>query len=555
MKKLIVSTVVALSLLGAGIASAQSACVSISPTLTLGSRGTQVTQLQSFLVSRGYPGGGNWMVTGYFGQATQSAVRIFQSEQGLPQTGVVDSATASAISNVSCGYGYQNPFSNYNYNYNYNYSGYTSPWYPYGQAPAITSLSQNTGVPGNSVTIYGSGFDPVNNTVNFGSQAIPGIPSVSGTSLTFTVPSYYTSYTFAGTSIQLSVGNSRGTSNTIGFTLYGGGYGYGGCGTYPYNTYPYNTQCGYNYPPSNPNVVTLQYLSPAQGGVGTSVTVYGSGFTATGNTVHFGSGIMTGLNAPDGRSVSFVVPSQLTGFGSQIVTLGTYGVSVTNGLGISSGTLPFTVTSTDYGSGAPVISSVNGPTSLGTGVQGTWTLTLSNTNNAYVTVSVNWGDSQYYGAAAQPQTLYMGGTQTTTFTHTYYTAGTYTLTFTASNAAGQSNTYTSTVSVGGTTIGAPAVSYLSPAQGRVGTQIAIVGSGFTPYNNTVHFDVGGTQNLPSVNGTTIYYTIPYSVSPCDVNQYFAQCTMMARQVTPGTYSVSVTNQGGSSNTLWFTVTY
>jgi hypothetical protein len=561
MKKLIVSTVLVLSLASFGAASAQSTCVSISPTLTVGSRGAQVTALQNFLVSRNYPGGGNWMVTGYFGKATQAAVRLFQQEQNLPQTGVVDSATASAISSVSCGYSANTYGSNYNYSYPgypgyYPYNNYY-PNYPYnGTTPTITSLSQNTGTPGQSVTIYGTGFDPVNNTVSFGSQALYGIPSQNGTSLTFTIPSYFSTatYSFTGTSVQLYVTNSRGTSNSMNFTVYGGGYT--GCGYYPYNTYPYSSQCGNNYAPSNPSYISAQYLSPQQGGVGTAVTVYGTGFTTTGNTVHFGSGIMSDLNSPDGRSVSFIVPSQLTGFGTQPLTLGTYGVSVTNNIGLSSNTIPFTVTSTG-GNTAPVITSVSGPTSLGSGVQGTWSLTLNNSNSSYVTASVNWGDTgNGYVNMAAPQIVY-AGTQAVTFTHAYNIAGTYTITFTVADASGETNTSTLTVTVGGSgsTTGTPYVSYVSPTSGSIGTQITISGTGFSLYGNTVHFGSGGQQNLPSYNGTTITYTIPSTISPCDVYSYSGYCPTYVQQVTPGTYNVSVTNGNGTSNTFSFNVTY
>lgn len=578
MKKLIVSSVFALSLMGATVASAQGTCVSISPTLQSGSRGVQVTALQNFLVSRNYPGGGNWMVTGYFGQATAAAVRIFQGERNLPQTGIVDSATASAVSSVSCGQGgyAYTPAYNQNYNYNQNYGNpflpnnnpvypynYNYPFYQYGTTPVITSLSQNTGMPGNTVTVYGSGFDAASNTVYFGSQPLYNIPSQNGTSLVFTVPSYFaTSNSLTGTSLKIYVSDSRGTSNSVDFTIYGGYYG---CGTYPYNTYPFNSQCGgctwgpYGYnscQPSNPNAISAQYLSPQQGGVGTTVTIYGSGFTTTGNTVHFGSGIMTNLNSPDGRSVSFTVPAQLTGFGTQVVTVGTYAISVTNSLGLTSQTLPFNVTSVGSPAGAPVIASVNGPSSLPVGSQGTWTLQLTNTNNSYVNVSVNWGDSNGYAQNATAQNYFPNGSQSLTFTHTYYTAGTYTVIFTVSNQAGESNTSTMTVSVGsGGTTSAPAISYILPTSGRIGTQVTVTGSGFSLYGNTVHFGIGGVQNVPSYNGTTLSFIVPNTLSPCDVLTAGQYCAQYQQFVTPGAYNVSVTNGSGTSNVFTFTVTY
>src|SRR3989344_7331442 len=134
MNKILVSSLVAVVALGANIASAQSyypsyptygttyptyqtyqqpytgACVNLTSDLSYGSRGTQVLQLQTFLVSRNYPGGGNWMITGYFGRATQAAVRNFQMEQGLSPVGIVGPMTRAAIARVSCGGTGYNPY-------------------------------------------------------------------------------------------------------------------------------------------------------------------------------------------------------------------------------------------------------------------------------------------------------------------------------------------------------------------------------------------------------------------------------------------------------------
>ena len=525
------------------------------------------------------------MITGFFGSATAEAVRIFQGQQGLFATGAIDSATRSAIARVSCsgqglygqiGYGnvpttynYVNPFSyssaypyynnNYNYSYPYNY-GYTNP---YPGPVAITSLSANTGVPGTSITIYGTGFDYTYNTVNFGGTQLGGLPSPSGTSLTFVVPSnvYSSSYAY-GTGVQLSVTNSHGTSNALTFTLMGS-YPY----NYNYNNYynnydctygqstwsPYGYNYGNNYCPPQTNMPTITYLSPPAGGTGTSVTVYGYGFSTTGNSVRFGVGIISNLGSPDGRSVSFIVPTQLTGYGTQPVTLGTYNVSVSNAAGYTSNTMPFTVTALGTG-GAPTITNVSGPTSLSVGTQGVWTLTVGNQGNAYLSTSVRWGDEGVYGyAASAPQSTYAGSNMLS-FSHTYQSAGTYTITFTVSNNIGQQNISSVTVNVsgyGGT--GSMLLNYLSPVSGRVGTQVILQGSGFSLYDNTVHFGIGGQQHMPSYSGSTIYYTVPSYLTPCDTQPQGTMCAMLAQQVTPGTYPVYVTNSLGQTNTLSFTV--
>ena len=328
------------------------ACANLTRDLYRGARGSEVLQLQQFLISRKYPGGGAWMATGFFGAATEAAVRNFQGAQGVAVSGIVDGATRSAITRVSCEYGY-------------------APSYSY---PSYSSYPSNP--------LY---------------------------------PTYY-------------------------------GTGYGGCA---FGVFSW--QCPQEGQGGTPTVISL---SPQSGAVGTSITVYGYGFSTTGNTVHFGNGIITGLVSPDGRGVSFTVPSQLSGYGSQTTSLGTYNLYVTNAQGVSSNIMPFVVTSLGVSS-----SSV------------------------------------------------------------------------------------------------PSILSLSPAQGRVGTQVVIRGSGFSAYDNTVRFGQGGTQHIPSFeNGTVIYYTVPAYVSACDlVSVSGGVCGAPVTLVTTGSYSVSVSNPGSTSNQVAFIV--
>ncbi len=560
MKKISLVSVLACVVLIGGSASAQvygGSCVTIGANLSVGSRGTEVTALQNFIVSQNYPGGGSWMVTGYFGQATAQGVRNFQSQQGLASTGSLDASTRSAISRVTCG-----GSTNYNYgtgyNYNYNYTNQypvtptyptyptytTNPVYPYNNnygTLALTSLSVNTGALGSSVTVYGVGFDLLNNVITFGSQTIGNVAS-NGTSLTFTIPAYVSNGT-----VDIKVMNSRGTSNALSFTVmsyypYGCGYGY---------TYGYNYNCGTNLP-NNTTQPTLTSLTPTSGAVGSTVTIYGSGFTTSGNSVRFGQGVIANLNSFDGRGLSFTVPAQLSGFGSQVMTLGTYNVSVVNGAGYSTNALPFTVTSL-ASSASPTIVSVSGPTSILPGVSGTWTVVVNNHGNTYLTTSVNWGDQGQGYAATAPQTVIQQGTQTLTFSHAYAQTGNYSVAFTASNSSG-SQTSSATVSVSpSATSQNLTLTSLSPTSGRVGTQVTLTGSGFTASNNTVHFGIGGLQNVASANGTTIYYTIPSYLSACDLMTFGMACTPYAQSVVTGTYPVYVTNSNGASSILYFTV--
>jgi peptidoglycan hydrolase-like protein with peptidoglycan-binding domain len=77
-----------------GIALADSPATSVTG-LSLGERGPAVKQVQDALIAAGVPviGGAD----GYFGQMTVAALRKFQTDQGLPVTGVVDEATAARL--------------------------------------------------------------------------------------------------------------------------------------------------------------------------------------------------------------------------------------------------------------------------------------------------------------------------------------------------------------------------------------------------------------------------------------------------------------------------
>ena len=589
--KIVVSGVVAVSLFGASIASAQTyygsssygtsysgGCTTITSNLSFGSRGSQVSALQSFLVAQNYPGGGSWMITGYYGSATTAAVRNFQQAHGLATTGVVDSSTRAAMCGGSSyvipglgasgyvynqNYSYNNynpnpypytqgyagtqysytvpPYTNYNNN-NYNNCG-SYPYYyscnsTYGSAPVLTSLSANSASIGTQIIIYGTGFDVSNNTIYVGGTTVPNVPS-NGTSISFIVPQN------ANGTVSVSVGTSRGTSNSLTLSVLGT--------TYP-NPCNNNTYYGYGYNnciPGNNGVPTISYLSPTSGGVGTSVTVFGSGFSSNGNTLHFGNGLITNLPSYDGLSVSFTVPNTLSGYGYQPIGLGTYNVSVTNSTGVTSNTMPFTITSLGA-TGAPSITNVSGPTSLTTGTTGTWSVTIQNPGNSYVSVSANWGDTgNGYVNMAAPQTTSVAGATTFTFTHAYFTQGSYTITFNLGSGSGQTAVSSATVYVSGSSTNSNVVlSSLSPTSGHIGTQIMLTGSGFTG-DNTVHFGVGGTMHLTSQSNTYLYFTVPSYISACDM--IGPGCAAPAQQVVPGSYQVYVTNQNGTSQTLSFQV--
>lgn len=75
---------------------AQTVTATESTSLKIGSSGTSVRDLQTILKTDPtvYPQG---LVTGYYGLATQQAIKNLQAKYGLPQTGVVDEATIKVI--------------------------------------------------------------------------------------------------------------------------------------------------------------------------------------------------------------------------------------------------------------------------------------------------------------------------------------------------------------------------------------------------------------------------------------------------------------------------
>ena len=453
-------------------------CVSISRELTTGSRGTDVLELQKFIVSRNYPGGGSWMLTSYYGAATRAGVINFQIDKHLQQTGIMDAQTRAALSQFTCGYG--SPVQPI-YPSTPNYS-VTNPWYNFNNY----SYGLPTGQAGNNYT--------------------GNCSSVYGSS-----------------SCQ--------------------------CGWYTVAGQNYFNNCGTT---ANTGALSVSYLSPNSGGVGTSVTVFGTGFSSTNNSVRFGNGIIANLSSIDGRSLSFVVPATLSGYGSSQVTPGVYNVSVTNSSGASSNNLQFVVNSYGNNSSAPSISNVSSPTSLALNTTGTWIVSFNNPSSYnYSNISVSWGDPVYGAYAVAPQQIYGTGSQQATFTHAYSQTGTYTITFTVSNSAG-SNTSTVTVQVGTSQSGAPVITSISPTYGAVGTQIVLTGTGFTG-DNTVHFGNGGKMHVTSMSGNYIYFTVPQYLSPCDVSSNGSVCAQYLQQVTPGQYQVYVTAGGNNSNSITFNV--
>jgi hypothetical protein len=145
--------------------------------------------------------------------------------------------------------------------------------------PTITSFSPASGLTGTVVTVKGTGFTPTNNTVYYWSTTgyASGIASSDGKTLTFTVPSGI----FGPVTLWIRVGNTNGMSNAMTLKVTA---------------------------PVPAAVPTITALTPTSGPKGTVVTVTGTGFTATNNTVRLGDLVtIPGIASSDGKTLSFTM--------------------------------------------------------------------------------------------------------------------------------------------------------------------------------------------------------------------------------------------------------
>lgn len=471
-------------------------CTILSRNLSVGSEGSDVSNLQRFLVAQNYPGGGSWMVTGYYGLATQVAVRNLQLSSGLSQTGTVDAATRSAIQSASCGGQVLGTSTGFNTSGNYTYDPFTGTYYYSGGGQVLgTSVGTN----------------------NF---------------------SNYTYDPFTGTYVYTG-GQVLGTSFGPTFNTFN-----------PQNCSFFNC-AGQS--------IFISHVSPTSAVPGTQVTITGSGFSEGNNTVHIGNGIVPFVrSALNGTSLSFEVPSTLIGFGTNqsFFPNQTYDLYVTNAFGQNSNRVSFSITGFGGNVGnRPSVTNISGPGTLGVNASGRWDVTVNGLPNTIADVSVVWGDAGS-NANVSEQSIFLGqnGVATLSFSHSYNRNGIFSPTFIASNSNG-ANSRTTTVVVGtGFNSGQQlSLNSLSPSSGTKGSQIVLIGSGFTPTNNTIHFGIGGTRNVSSfANGTALNFTVPHFVSVCDT--VVGSCNSTPTSVTTGSHQVFVTNSNGTTQTLNFVVT-
>ncbi len=189
--------------------------------------------------------------------------------------------------------------------------------------PTLQVLTPDFGTIGTKVIVHGSGFSATGNNVYFSNTVTYNIPSYDGVNLAFTVPAY----NITPGLYPVSVENAGGRTTSLNFFVT--------------DTIKISSR------------VKITSLKPNSGMTGVQVTINGSGFTSTGNTVTFGYNKINGIKST-GKTMKFIVPAYLVypclkgqpcpTQNARPTMPGSYPVYVTNSRGSSNSAL-FTVTS------------------------------------------------------------------------------------------------------------------------------------------------------------------------------------------------------------------
>jgi RHS repeat-associated protein len=303
--------------------------------------------------------------------------------------------------------------------------------------PSITSLSPNSGAAGTSVTISGTGFGASqgSSTVKLNS-ATATVTSWSDTQIVVTVPN--------GTSGNMIVTEGGVASNGVAFTV----------------------------PP--PQITSL---SPTSGGVGTQVTINGSGFGATqgSSTVNFYNGWQGSVVSWSATQIVATVPAHAT-------------------------TGPVTVTVNNVSSNTNQIFTMPNPA-----------ITTLSPNSGAVGTSVTINGTGFGATQGSSTVKLNGSTATVTSWSDTQVVITVPNTISGSMIVTEGGVASNGVAF---TVPPPQITSISPTSGGVGTQVTINGSGFGPTqgNASASFYNGWAGSVVSWSSAQIVATVPSHAS-------------------------------------------
>ncbi len=285
----------------------------------------------------------------------------------------------------------------------------------------------------------------------------------------------------------------------------------------------------------------VQAITPEEGPVGTTITLNGKRFNDE-SIVRFGRGMITDVEvADDGKTLSFVVPNELTRYcppwrtcTTEMITTDPdeYRLRVQNGYRMSN---PVWFEVTEGTTTPPTddelsIDSITGPTALTIDEEGTWNLAVTSENDGNLQYSVKWGDEgagllRLFSAAEEVQS-------TSTFTHTYHTPGTYQPEFTVTDSEGNTVTKLAAPVVVGADTDVPHIVSIAPETTEVGATVTVNGHGFDA-SSTVMVGSTTASGVQVVDHTKLTFTAP---------------TLVA-----GAYPVTVIDNDGTSNAVTLTL--
>ncbi|MBI1975344.1 MAG: IPT/TIG domain-containing protein, partial [Parcubacteria group bacterium] len=105
----------------------------------------------------------------------------------------------------------------------------------------------------------------------------------------------------------------------------------------------------------------------------------------------------------------------------------------------------------------------------------------------------------------------------------------------------------------------PVIESISPASGKVGALVTLVGSNFSPVGNTVSFaGVSGTgsgylNDVKSADGSMLQFNVPEGLDVCISPPVGTAYCLGYAQLRPDSYEIAVISVRGKSNSVSFTV--